>query len=556
MNLIIKNGIVYDPANGISGEKMDIFIENGSIVEEVKEGKVIDASGKLVVPGGVDMHSHIAGGKINTARVMRPDDINSRKRVNPGLRAEAGYTVPNSYGIGYRYARMGYTTVFEPANPPLSAFHTHEELDAIPMVDKGALVLTGNNWNVMKFVKERDVEKLVAYLSWLIYRTKSYGIKVVNPGGIEAWAYGRNMRGLDDTVPHFEVTPREIITHLIKANETLNLPHSVHLHCNNLGVPGNYETTIESMKLAKGFENRDRQVLHVTHVQFNAYAGDSWKTFSSGAEEIAKYVNSQDNITIDMGQPVFGSATTMTADAPAQFALHKLTRAKWGNMDVELETGAGIIPFYYSPKNPVTAVQWAIGLELGLLVESDRVVLSTDNPNGGPFTAYPDIIAMLMSRKKREEELKKAHALIGRATSLPSVDVERTMEEIIQMTRSLPAKILNLPRKGHLGIGADGDVAIYDINPLDTDPSTEYERMKKAFSLTEYTIKNGEIVSEKGEIKKEIYGNTFWVNSYRQEHWNLIGDDVSRIFRFYSIELSSYGVEESWIRNSSPVEVA
>ncbi len=556
MNLIIKNGIVYDPANGISGEKMDIFIEDGRIVEEVKDGRVIDASGKLVVPGGVDMHSHIAGGKMNTARVMRPDDINSRKKVNPGFRAESGYTVPNSYGIGYRYARMGYTTVFEPANPPLSALHTHEELDAIPMVDKGALVLTGNNWNVMNFVRERDIEKLKAYLSWLIFKTKSYGIKIVNPGGIEAWAYGKNMRGLDDTVPHFEVTPREIITNLIRANESLNLPHSVHLHCNNLGVPGNFETTIESMKLAEGFNNPERQVLHVTHVQFNAYAGDSWKTFSSGAGEIAKYVNSHDNITIDMGQPVFGSATTMTADAPAQFALHKLTKAKWGNMDVELETGAGIIPFYYSPKNPVTAVQWAIGLELGLLVDSDRVVLSTDNPNGGPFTAYPDIMAMLMSSKKREEELEKAHAFVGKATSLPSIDTEKTLEEVIQMTRSLPAKILNLPRKGHLGSGADGDVAIYDINPLETDPSREHERVKKAFSTAEYTIKNGEIISEKGEIKKEVYGKTIWVNSFREDDWNLIGDDVSRIFSFYSLELSNYGVEESWIRNSSPVEVA
>ena len=555
MNLIIKNGIVYDPANGITGEKMDIFIKDGKIVEEVREGKIIDASNKLVVPGGVDMHSHIAGGKVNTARVMRPEDIKSSVRVNPGFRAESGYTVPNSYGIGYRYARMGYTTVFEPANPPLSSFHTHEELDAIPMVDKGTLVLSRNNWNVMQFVREKDIEKLKAYMSWLIFKTKSYGIKVVNPGGIEAWAYGKNMRGLDDVVPYFEVTPREIITSLVKANEELSLPHSVHLHCNNLGVPGNYETTIASMKLVRGMENRNRQVLHVTHVQFNAYAGDSWKTFSSGAEEIAKYVNGQDNITIDMGQPVFGSATTMTADAPAQFALHKLTRAKWANMDVELETGSGILPFYYSPKNPVTAVQWAIGLELGLLVKSDRVVLSTDHPNGGPFTAYPHIMAMLMSKKKREEELKKAHAFVGKATSLPSIEVEKSLEEVIQMTRSLPAKILNLPQKGHLGAGADGDVAIYDFNPLDVDPSTEYEKIEKAFSQAEYTIKSGEIIAERGEIRKQIYGKTFWVNSFKQEDWNLIGEDVSKMFKFYSIELSNYGVEESWLKNSNPVEV-
>ena len=33
--LIIKNGFVFDPINGINGEKMDIAIKNGKIVEKV-----------------------------------------------------------------------------------------------------------------------------------------------------------------------------------------------------------------------------------------------------------------------------------------------------------------------------------------------------------------------------------------------------------------------------------------------------------------------------------------------------------------------------------------
>ena len=34
MVLFIKNGFVYDPLNGVNGEKMDIAIENGKIVEK------------------------------------------------------------------------------------------------------------------------------------------------------------------------------------------------------------------------------------------------------------------------------------------------------------------------------------------------------------------------------------------------------------------------------------------------------------------------------------------------------------------------------------------
>jgi formylmethanofuran dehydrogenase subunit A len=37
MSLVIKNGYVYDPLNGVDGEQKDIFIKEGKIVEEVKE---------------------------------------------------------------------------------------------------------------------------------------------------------------------------------------------------------------------------------------------------------------------------------------------------------------------------------------------------------------------------------------------------------------------------------------------------------------------------------------------------------------------------------------
>ena len=74
MRLILKNGIVYDPINKINGEKMDICIENGKIVEDVRNAKIIDVKGKLVLPGGIDVHSHIAGSKVNWGRLFRPED--------------------------------------------------------------------------------------------------------------------------------------------------------------------------------------------------------------------------------------------------------------------------------------------------------------------------------------------------------------------------------------------------------------------------------------------------------------------------------------------------
>lgn len=65
MKILIKNGHVIDPANGID-EVTDIFIENG-IISEVGEDsdlkgvemEIIDATGKIVAPGLVDMHVHL-----------------------------------------------------------------------------------------------------------------------------------------------------------------------------------------------------------------------------------------------------------------------------------------------------------------------------------------------------------------------------------------------------------------------------------------------------------------------------------------------------------------
>ncbi len=63
MRYLIKNGRVVDPANGID-DIMDILIADGKIAEVGKNitagaDETIDATGKIVTPGLVDMHSHL-----------------------------------------------------------------------------------------------------------------------------------------------------------------------------------------------------------------------------------------------------------------------------------------------------------------------------------------------------------------------------------------------------------------------------------------------------------------------------------------------------------------
>jgi len=559
MELLIKNGFVFDPINGVNGEKMDITVKDGKIVERIGERKArkIDASGMIIMPGGVDIHCHIAGAEVNTGRLLRPEDhFRDFERKTSITRSGVGYSIPSTFTTGYRYARMGYTTIMNPSMPPLEAKHTHEELNDTPMVDKASYPLLGDWWFVLEHLKEGKIEECAKYVAWMITSTKGYAIKIVNPGGLEAWGLGRNVRSLDDQVPYFGITPREIIRGLCKVNKLLNLPHTIHVHTNNLGKPGNYLTALETLRCVEDLAAENKPIIHITHCQFCAFKGDDWRTLESGAEEIANYVNGHYHATLDMGQVIFTDTTTMTADGPFQYTLYELSGNKWVNHDVETETSSGIVPFRYRRKSYVHAIQWTIGLELALLIRDPwKIFMTTDHPNGGPFTSYPKIIAWFMSKKAREATLKRINPRARSRSLLPSIDRELGFYEIAIMTRAGQAKALGLEGKGHLGVGANADIALYKVNPEKIDPSRKYKVVRRAFKRAAYTIKGGKIVVKDGEIQRHVDGATMWLDVQTSEPAK-ITDEMRRRFReYWTVEYENYPVTENYLEISKPITV-
>ncbi|MHA1794369.1 MAG: formylmethanofuran dehydrogenase subunit A [Promethearchaeota archaeon] len=568
-NLLIKGGFVYDPLNGIAGDRMDIGIKDGKVVDpsEVGDAKVINAEGMVVMPGGVDIHSHISGAKVNMGRLLRPEDhVKDPVRKTRVTRSGVGYSVPSTFVTGYRYAEMGYTTVIEPAMPPIKARHTHEEFEDVPIIDKAAFPLFGNNWFVMEYIRDHDIESLAAYVAWLLRSTKGYAVKIVNPGGSEMWAWGKNEFGaLDDKVLYFDVSPKDIITSLAKVNEKLGLPHTIHLHGNNLGHPGNYEITKQTLESVRGIEpaHGRKSVLHLTHCQFNAYAGTSWSDFRSGAETLAEYLNQHDNITLDVGQVILGvNTTTMTADSPWEHALYHISGSsawgvkpgvKWVNGHAEGESGSGIVPYIFSPKVSVNAIQWAIGLELFMMVKDPyQVFLTTDHPNAGPFTHYPEVISWLMSKKTRDEKLSSVHKLATERTKLAEQDREYSLEEIAVITRAGTARCLGMKDKGHLGIGAEGSVTIYNLNK---DNYTGKD-IVKAFSKAAYTIKNGQVVARDGEVLTSILGDTIWVDpGIPNDRYDSVVERIKEEWiKRYTVSYNNYPVFDHYIPNQKVIK--
>jgi len=557
MDLIIRNGFVYDPLNSIDGQRMDVAISGGKIVEEVPEdsAEVIDASGMVVMPGGVDIHSHIAGSEVNTGRLLRPEDhLKDVELKTPITRSGVGHSVPSTFTTGYRYSRMGYTTVITPAMPPLEARHTHEELNDTPMIDKATFPLVGDWWFVLEHLRDGELKECASHVAWMLRATKGYAIKIVNPGGVEMWGFGRNVRSIYDQIPPFNITPRDIIRGLCKVNRMLNLPHTIHVHTNNLGKPGNYTTTLDTLKCVRNLARGDRPVIHITHCQFSAFTGSDWMNMGSGAERIARYLNHHTHATIDVGQVVFSDTTTMTADGPFQYGLHGLTGNKWVNHDVETETGAGIVPFRYRRTSFVHSMQWSIGLELALLIEDPwKVYLTTDHPNAAPFTTYPRIVAWLMSRQARERMMGRINRKAKRRSLLKSIDREYDLYEIAIVTRAGQAKALGLKEKGHLGVGADADVAIYGVNPRKVDLSRNPELVRKAFEKSAYTIKDGVVVVKDGGVVKPVGGRTFWVDAETSSSFEATSELRQKFRDYWTVQYENYLIPEDYLLGSQRI---
>ncbi len=531
----IVNGKVYDPANNIDGKITEICIQDGRIVDSVPEdATVIDAQGMVIMPGGVDIHCHIAGPKVNAARKLQPED--HRHDVHPGTpftRSGTGGTVPSTFATGYRYATLGYTTAMEAAVTPIGARHTLEEFHDTPVIDKGFYVLLGENIFLQNLLREKRMEEFNEAVAWWINATKAYTVKLVNPGGDEPWKGKKNSNVSDiDEKTDEGLTPRQIIEAFIKSVDKQGFPHPPHIHCNNLGHSGNYITTLETMKTAGDMR------AHIAHIQFHSYGGELGKNPVSKAAEIVEYVDDHPNITCDVGQVMFGKSTIMTADAPLAYVLKGYSKGKWVNADTECESGCGIVPFNYQEHIYMHTLQWAIGLEIFLMAKDPwRVLLSTDHPNGGSFMNYPKLIKLLMDKAFRHEEMKRVNQKALENCSLRDLDREYTLNEIAIITRAGPARTLGLKNKGHLGVGADADITIYD----------EMDDKEMMFNAPRYVIKSGNTIIGNHEFRNDFIGKLLHISP---EYDKKIEEVVQPFFEsYYSIEFSNYAVDDHYLHD-------
>jgi formylmethanofuran dehydrogenase subunit A len=490
----LRGGRIIDPVGGDT-RVGDLFIEDDRIVAQPvprAADHTYDVSGKVIMAGGIDIHSHIAGGNVNTARLLLPE-------LHPG-QTPSSASLPlstarwSTFETGCLYAKMGFTTVVEPAVSPHHALHAHLELADTPMIDKATLTVLGNDDFLLSMLRDGESANAIAdYVGATVAATRGLGVKCINAGGATAFKYNARAFSLDDVVPHYGVTSRAIVEALQGAVTDLKIPHPLHLHMNNLGIAGNIDTALATIEAARGLP------LHLAHVQFYAYGTEGKRGFSSAAARLAEAVNAAKNVTVDVGQVMFGPTVTVSLDVLRQYNGSRNARPnKWVIFDGDAN-GGGIVPYDYRRSDFYNAVQWACGLELFLLIgDPGRVFFTTDHPNGAPFTSYPDLLALLMSRDLRAEWLADMPRSVAEMTTLGSITREYTLEEIATMTRAAPARLLGLPDRGHLGPGARADIAVYD---------DEIDRARM-FRDAHLVFKDGDLVVRDGAVAHYRAGRT------------------------------------------------
>ena len=489
---VLRGGTIHDPAHGRDGVVADIWIENGMVVGAPADPAafaVVDAAGLVVMPGGVDLHSHVAGPKVNAGRRIAPHLARER--------AAGPAAVPTIHATGALYAALGYTTVFDAAIATGAAAIAHAELDDLPILDKGIYLLAADDADMLAGLTAHDMPRCEALLQEKMHAGRGWAVKVANPGGSSFWKHGRrgDHHDLDTRLPDRQVTPRQILDRLVRAVQSVGLPHPLHVHTANLGLPGNWRTMLETMRTFDGL------AAHLAHVQFHSYSGGDLDegSFGSGVAPLVEHFNARDTLTLDVGQILFGDTVAMTGDSAAAEHLAQATGTPWMSHDLHLEGGCGVLPIAYREKSLIHAWQWAIGLEWFLTVTDPwRVALSTDHPNGAHFTAYPVLMQLLGDEAFRREALARIHPAVRKRSPLAGMSREYSLQELCIVTRAAPARIAGLAHKGHLGVGADADITLYR-------PSRDLARM---FSMPAKVYKAGILVAEDGAVKALPSGRT------------------------------------------------
>ncbi len=506
--LHVKNGFVFDPFNSIEGEKKDILIEDGKVVDKFvssSDVKEIDAKGKTVIPAALEIHAHVASQQLNWVRLLGSNNQDFQNLWN-------GLTL-NS--IAKDYVSNGYTFILEANVFPSLTKQTIFDLQRLPVLDKAFLLNTSNLWSLeLEFQKEL-VEEGAVFLSNLLEKVKGFGLKAYNPFEAEYWNWKVVRKNLTEKGRLFNFAPMDVYEKLARFVEHLGLPHSIHAHIEGYESQYSKENLLATLNKVKSlglkpnpkndFGIKRSQIFHLAHASSYNIDGDN--------SELIKFYNENQEFDMDLGFIGFNAINPLiTSDRHLINKLNNSTNPyKLVRSSVESEGDSFATLRKFSKKTKEDCLMWANAIDLALNISPWQLQFSINYPNYADITNLPEIASWLISNNAREHYMNDMEAGFLKDNSISSTSNVLSFNEFIILTRSSPAKSLGIGSvKGALGLGADGDLNIIDLNLSETDISKDYETFKSALGNMEYVIKSGKVIKDHENINLNSSGKIFW----------------------------------------------
>ncbi|MFW9829965.1 MAG: amidohydrolase family protein [Candidatus Thorarchaeota archaeon] len=531
--ILIRNGLLFDPINKINGEIKDILIESGKIVESLTSEKnvvEINAKGKTVIPAALDIHTHIASQQVNWARLLG-SQINKFVDIWQGLKLEK---------IARSYISNGYTFITEANVFPSLAKQTIFNFKHIAVLDKAMLLNVSNLWPLELEFQRGKIKDLAIFFADLLLKTKSFGLKIYNPFENESWNFKELRNDISKNGRLYNFSALDVYQNLIECNEFLGLPHSAHAHIegyeHEVGKK-NLMILLEKLKslniAIKPNLNRS-QIFHIAHANTYNSDGDN--------ERLIKILNETPNIGIDVGFLAFNEINPLiTSD---RRLINSMIISKEDNNSHKLissaveSEGDSFVSIRHFDKNRFEdCILWANALDLALnLSNKFQISFSLNYPNYANITDIPEIITWLISKKARDDYMRDMNHEFMKNNYLKDNNKVLDFFDLITITRASPAKSLGLGKiKGNLGIGADGDLNILDIDISKWDLSKDYTPLKKAFKNMEIVIKSGLIIKRNDNFDLNTSGLILWSNGKDElEEKNYIIGKKKEYYQKYS----------------------
>jgi cytosine/adenosine deaminase-related metal-dependent hydrolase len=408
-DVILRNARVIDPQNGIDGQR-DIGVIDGLIAEvsEAIAGTAPDdhdLAGLAAVPGIIDLHVHVSpwlGGRVGHRMLALAGVTTALDMAGP---IEGVVSLARDHGAGLNIACINY----------IRPGHT------VKTTDPGADEL-------------RDL--LQASL-----RAGAIGLKLL--GG------------------HFPMTPDAAARAIAVAAEE---GAYVAFHAGTLATGSHIDGMLEACELAAGHP------LHMAHI--NSYTRGLVRPAMTEGEEALAALQAHPNLTSESYLSPINATSAKCSDGTPE----SLQTRNWLKIGGFEPTEAGL----------AEAIEggWALLNE----ETQDTVVLATgraavdawrarNTELGVSFMANPSEPRLRLATAKGEDGRFIVDALATDGGGIPrNVIVEMglalvrleawTLADFVQKSSTAPARALGLANKGHLGIGADADISVLDLERL------------------------------------------------------------------------------------------